>query len=198
MTDKDKQVQMNVATANNLTIPPNSSAAFPIGTIITAFQYGTGQTTLVAGAGVTIRSAAPVLTLANQYSFITLVKIGTNEWGAVGGFSSSNRVISAASYTTNTGTSLDINLCDLFIITAQAGALLFNNPTGTAVEGQQLLIRIKDNGTARALTYGGQFRASTDLALPSTTIVSRTLYMKYIRNNVDSTWDLVAFLNNFA
>lgn len=41
------------------------------------------------------------------------------------------RIISAASYTTDTGTSLDFSTCDEFIVTAQAGALLFNNPSGT-------------------------------------------------------------------
>jgi len=66
---------------------------------------------------------------------------------------------------------------DIYTITAQAGALLFNNPTGTLVQGQKIIIRIKDNGTARALTYGANFRASSDLALPSTTVVSKTLYM---------------------
>jgi len=44
------------------------------------------------------------------------------------------RIVSAASYTTDTGTSLDISACDIFIVTAQAGALLFNNPSGTPVQ----------------------------------------------------------------
>lgn len=43
------------------------------------------------------------------------------------------RIVSATSYTTNTGTSLDFSTCDIFVITAQAGALLFNNPSGTPV-----------------------------------------------------------------
>lgn len=55
------------------------------------------------------------------------------------------RIVSAASYTTDTGTSLDVSTCDIFIITAQAGALLFNSPSGTPVQGEKLIIRIKDN-----------------------------------------------------
>lgn len=106
-------------------------------------------------------------------------------------------VISAASYTTDTGTSLNVDSCDMFIITAQAGALLFNNPSGTPAQGQELIIRIKDNATARALTYGSQFRASSDLALPTTTVLSKTLYMKFKYNSTDTKWDLLAFLNNF-
>jgi len=101
------------------------------------------------------------------------------------------RIISAASYTTDTGTSLDVSTADQFVITAQAGALLFNAPGGTPVEGQKLIIRIKDNGTARALTYNAVFRAM-GVALPSTTVISKTLYMGFIYNSTDTKWDLVA------
>lgn len=101
------------------------------------------------------------------------------------------RVISAASYTTDTGTSLDVSTTDTFVITAQAGALKFNNPGGTPVQGQKLVIRIKDNGTARALTYDTQFRAM-GTALPSTTVLSKTLYLGFFYNSTDTKWDLVA------
>lgn len=101
------------------------------------------------------------------------------------------RTLAAASYTTDTGTSLDCDTLDMFIVTAQAGALLFNNPSGTPTQGQPLLIRIKDNGTARALTYGSQFRAM-GTSLPTTTVLSKTLYLGLIWNATDSKWDLVA------
>jgi len=107
------------------------------------------------------------------------------------------RIVSAASYTTDTGSSLDVSTTDIFVITAQAGALKFNNPGGTPVQGEKLIIRIKDNGTARALTYDTQFRASSDLALPTTTVISKTLYMGFIYNSTDTKWDLLAVLNNF-
>lgn len=107
------------------------------------------------------------------------------------------RIISAASYTTDTGTSLDVSTCDIFVVTAQAGALLFNSPSGTPVQGEKLMIRIKDNGTARALTYNAIFRASSDLALPTTTVLSKTLYMGFIYNSTDTKWDLLSVLNNF-
>lgn len=106
------------------------------------------------------------------------------------------RIVSAASYTTDTGTSLSVATADEFVVTAQAGALLFNAPGGTPVEGQKLIIRIKDNGTARALTYNAIFRASSDLALPTTTVLSKVLYMGFIYNSTDTKWDLLAVLNN--
>jgi hypothetical protein len=101
------------------------------------------------------------------------------------------RLTTAASYTTDTGTSLDVSTTDQFEVTAQAGALKLNNPGGTAVGGQKLIVRIKDDGTARALTYDTQFRAM-GTALPSTTVVNKTLYLGLIFNATDTKWDLVA------
>ena len=99
---------------------------------------------------------------------------------------------------TTTSVTIDVSTTDMHITTAQAGALLFNNPSGTPTEGQKLMIRITDNGTARALTYDTQFRASSDLALPTTTVISKTLYMGFIWNATNSKWDLLAVMNNFT
>jgi len=106
------------------------------------------------------------------------------------------RIVTAASYTTDTGTSLSVATADEFDVTAQAGALKFNNPGGTPVNGNKLIIRIKDDGTARALTYDTQFRASSDLALPTTTVLGKVLYMGFIWDSTDSKWTLLALLNN--
>jgi hypothetical protein len=80
LSDADKLVEMNVASANNLTVPLNSSVAFSTGTQILLAQYGSGQTTIVATSGVTIRSNGAKLKLNAQYSGATLVKIAENEW----------------------------------------------------------------------------------------------------------------------
>ena len=71
---------MDVGSANNLTVPPNGSVAFPIGTQIIITQLGAGQTTIVAGSGVTILSSGGKLKIADQYSGATLIKRNTNEW----------------------------------------------------------------------------------------------------------------------
>jgi hypothetical protein len=78
--DADKLVEVNNASANNLTVPLNSSVAFATGTQILLAQYGAGQTTIVATSGVTIRSNGAKLKLNAQYSGATLIKIDTNEW----------------------------------------------------------------------------------------------------------------------
>lgn len=84
LSDAGKVVEMNVGTANNLTIPASGTVNFPIGTTIDVVQYGSGQTTIVAAGGVTIRSANSALKLTNQYSAVSLYKRGTDEWVAMG------------------------------------------------------------------------------------------------------------------
>ena len=79
LADAGKVVEMNVATANNLTVPPNSSVAFPVGTVIEVHQYGAGATTVVAGSGVTVRTP-DTLVLDGQYATATLRKRATDEW----------------------------------------------------------------------------------------------------------------------
>ena len=86
---------------------------------------------------------------------------------------------------------------DIFTITALAVNATFAAPTWTPTEWQVLLIRIKDNATARTLAWNAIYRASTDLPLPTTTIISKTLYLQFVYNDTDSTFDLLWLLNNF-
>jgi hypothetical protein len=84
LSDSGKVVEMNVATSNNLTVPPNSSVSFPIGTVIEILQYGAGQVTIVAGSGVTIRTPDGSMKLRTRYSSAVLRKRATDEWMLVG------------------------------------------------------------------------------------------------------------------
>jgi hypothetical protein len=85
--DRSKMVEMNVATANNLTIPLDATVPFAIGTQIEVTQYGAGQTTIVGVSGVTVRSASGNLKIAAQYVAVSLIKIATNEWYCFGNLS---------------------------------------------------------------------------------------------------------------
>ena len=87
LTDAGKVVETSVATANNLTIPLNSSVAFPIGTQILVIQVGAGQTTLVATSGVTLNAKSGNLKITGQWSAVTLIKRATNTWVAIGDLS---------------------------------------------------------------------------------------------------------------
>jgi hypothetical protein len=96
------------------------------------------------------------------------------------------RVQTIASSATVTPTSAN----DLVVITAQAAGLTIANPTGTMVQGQALMIRIKDNGTARSIAYGTNYRA-IGITLPTTTVISKTLYLGCIWNATDTKFDIV-------
>jgi hypothetical protein len=85
--DAGKLVQMNVSSANTLTIPPNSSVAFPVGTQILVVQAGSGQTTLAGGSGVNINSKDGNVKLSARYCGVTLIQWATNYWYALGDLS---------------------------------------------------------------------------------------------------------------
>jgi len=80
---------------------------------------------------------------------------------------------------------------DLHARTAQASALAVNNPTGTWAQGVAVGFRIKDNGTARAITWGTQYRALGTI-LPTSTVINKTLYVFGVWNATDTKVDILA------
>ena len=74
--------ETNNTSANGITIPPNSSVAFPIGCQVQIACMG-GEITMIAGSGVTLRYT-PGLKLRAQFSTCTCIKIATDEWVLVG------------------------------------------------------------------------------------------------------------------
>lgn len=79
LADAGKEIETTSASAVSVTIPPNSSVAFPVGTTLAVRQAGAGQVTMVAGAGVTLRQPYGLKT-ATQWSTIALLKRATDEW----------------------------------------------------------------------------------------------------------------------
>ena len=82
---------------------------------------------------------------------------------------------------------------DIVTVSAQAEALAVANPSPayTVVNGQKFILRIKDDGTARTITWGDEYRAIQS-SLPSSTRANKTLYLGFIYNLADTKWDLVA------
>lgn len=85
--DDGKLVTCDNASAIALTIPPNSSVAYGIGTQINIMQLGAGQVTITAGAGVTLRSSGSKLKTKDQYAVATCCKIASDTWVVVGNLS---------------------------------------------------------------------------------------------------------------
>ena len=67
----------------------------------------------------------------------------------------------------------------------------FAAPTGTPLQGQKLILRFKDDGTPRTLTWDVIFRA-IGVTLPTTTTSNKTLYLGFVYNTTDTQWDCVA------
>lgn len=95
--------------------------------------------------------------------------------------------------TTSTATlTPNVDLYDLFVISAQAAALTIANPTGTAVLGNGFMIDLEDNGTARAITFGNLY-ASTFVTLPTTTILGKRMKLVFQYNGTN--WELLNVIN---
>jgi hypothetical protein len=80
-SDNGKMVEMNVATANTFTI---NSGIYAAGNQILVSQYGAGQTTITAGAGMTSRSNGGKLKTSGQYAVATIIFISSTEFYVAG------------------------------------------------------------------------------------------------------------------
>lgn len=87
LTDATKTVTLTNASAITLTVPPNSSVAFPIGSQVVLAQLGAGQVTIAAGSGVTLYSNGTKLKITGQYGVASLIKIATDTWIVAGNVS---------------------------------------------------------------------------------------------------------------
>src|SRR5690606_39756773 len=82
-SDAGKVVEMTSSSANTVTVPTNADEAFPTGSIIEVCQMGSGQTTIAAAPGVTLRAPRGAK-LAVRYASASLRKRDTNEWVLTG------------------------------------------------------------------------------------------------------------------
>lgn len=80
---------------------------------------------------------------------------------------------------------------DDYIVTALAANITIADPTGTPKEGQQFIIRLKDNGTARTITWGTAYRV-IGVTSPITTVVNKTVYIGGKYNSTDAKVDIIA------
>ena len=77
LTDRNKQIEMS--GGGTLTVPLNSSVAFPVGSSILIVQTGASQVTVAGASGVTVNSSNG-LKLFGQWSAALLVKRAENTW----------------------------------------------------------------------------------------------------------------------
>jgi hypothetical protein len=90
LADNGKLTTLTNASAIAVTIPPNSSVAYPVGAQINMAQLGAGQVTVSGGSGVTIVSTGATSTAPKaraQYSTLTAVQTSTDNWLVMGDIS---------------------------------------------------------------------------------------------------------------
>ena len=107
------------------------------------------------------------------------------------GTTGNKRVVSITSSATP---SINVATTDQYNITALATAItsMSSGLTGTPTDGQELTVRIKDNGTARTITWGSSFIASGIASLLTTTVATKAHMIRFIYDAVKSDWVCMA------
>ena len=84
LTDQGKVLPFSTTSTGTITIPLNSSVAFPTGSVVNFIQTGTGPILMTGASGVTIQSENSKLKLKAQYAVAGVLKTDTNTWVAFG------------------------------------------------------------------------------------------------------------------
>ena len=148
---------------------------------------------VAAGTGISVDATDPTtpsveLTSAVQTS---LGKADTAVQAASTTTLTNKRITPRVTTITSSGTpTVDTDNTDIVNITALAAAItsMTTNLTGTPTIGDVLVFQIKDNGTARAITWGASFTAK-GVALPTTTVINKLLTVGFLWNG--SNWGCV-------
>jgi hypothetical protein len=74
---------------------------------------------------------------------------------------------------------------------------LTTNLTGAPTDGQRLILRIKDNGSARTISHGASF-ANRGATMLSTTTAGKWSYEIFVYNSTAAVWDCVGVLTEDA
>jgi hypothetical protein len=99
------------------------------------------------------------------------------------------RLITTASTATLTP---DISAANIYELSAQAAALTIANPAGTPNDGDIFIIRIKDNGTARAIGFGTAYANVSGLDLITTTVINKWSYIGIQYNTAAAKWHIIS------
>jgi hypothetical protein len=84
LTDQGKILPFSTTSTGTVTVPLNSSVAFPTGSFVNFIQTGTGPILMTGASGVTIQSESSKLKLKGQYAVAGVVKTDTDTWVAFG------------------------------------------------------------------------------------------------------------------
>lgn len=159
----------DIAISNALTVANGGTGAATLTGLVVG--NGTSAFTTVTAPSGTIVGTSDTQTLTNKRNTRRLTT--TNAPGATPTTNSDN--------------------VDVMNFTGLAAAItsMTTNLSGTPVDGDLLEFRFLDDGTARAITWGATFAATT-VALPTTTVISTCLRVLFEWRAASSKWECLA------
>jgi len=193
------------ATAAGITTLTIASTGIQVFTGTTTQTVKLPTTSVVAGARyiianqstgkVTVQSSGAntitYLTTNGSAIFTALVAAptGTSDWKMQ--YMGPPRIDSTASSATPT---INTDLSDEFDISALATNItsMTTNLSGSPVNGQKMIIRIKDDGNARTIAWGASFTAISNAPLLTSTVAGKTHYTGFIYDSTAAKWVCVA------
>jgi hypothetical protein len=185
----------SIGTLSSLTVTGNVSAGNFVGNLangnsdisipaangnINFDVAGNANVTVFTGTGINVAGTGNFtgnLTAANLVSTRVVTRVANN--GA----------------TTSGNISPNADTSDQFNIVGLTGTSNIEIPTGTFLDGQKLLLKIKDNGTSRTLnwnTAGANSYRTIGVTLPATTTANKVTYVGCVYNSSDVFWDVLA------
>lgn len=183
-------------TANFVTLSGTTVTGTTVNAVSGVFTTQVSGNLYKASGNVTVISGSGDVRPYGLYSFPTTTGVsgyllttnsdGTSTWQA--------KVRSVSAAATSGTLTPDSRTTDLFVASGLAGAITMAIPAGTPENGQRLLLRFKDNGTARAITWTTSLSGyrAIGITLPTTTVISKTTYVGCVYNSADTYWDAVA------
>jgi len=203
--------ELAVNLADKKLFTANSSAVFELGSNLASLSVTGGsslnevilngevvfEATATITANGSLGTAGQVLTSNSSGVYWSTIS-GGGDVTTTGAQTLTNKRIDPRVSSTASASSVtpDISSFDMYVYTALAVGLTINATTGgTPVNGNKLVFRFKDDGTARALSWttsgSNSFRA-IGVTLPTTTTISKVTYVGCIYNSNESFWDVVA------